>query len=89
MHETFPLESITCESPLLVEIVTADKSMTIVVMVLCLAMNLALTSAQSGKDLQNPQRGFESHRRITNSQTALEDRGFLFFIATLTGRRLR
>jgi hypothetical protein len=68
MHTTLLLESITRELLLLVEIGTADKSMTVMVMVLCLAMNLASTSAQSGKDLQKSQRGFEPHHRLLDAE---------------------
>ncbi len=46
-------------------------------MVMCLAVSTVLLKVTSGKGLQNPQRGFEPHRRLCSTQKALEIQSFL------------
>jgi hypothetical protein len=45
------------------------------------AMTGGFYSVESGKGLQNPHRGFESHRRLRNIQEPWENQGFLFAAA--------
>ena len=48
-------------------------------MVICRAVRMVLVTYTSGKGLQNPQRGFEPHRRLCNTQEVLEKPGLFVY----------